>query len=363
MAAMVKRRDVLRAAATGLALPATGGCSYDATAYEEAADAVRRPLPPDPGADDLIRYATLAANGHNTQPWLFRSQARAVEILPDLSRRTPAADPDDHHLHASLGCAAENLSLAAMARGKSGEIVFDGAGEGRATVDLSAGPREETELFAAIPHRQCVRASYNTRPVTAEIVRRLERAATGQGMEAVFATDTRRVEEILELVIAGNSAQINDPAFVAELRDWIRFNPDAALAARDGLYSATSGNPSMPGWLGRMAFRLFLDEQSENDKYAEQIRSSAGIVIFAAATDDPEGWFSAGRAYQRFALQATVDGLKTAFVNQPVEVATVRRQLRDLLGFGDRRPDLVVRFGYGPAMPRSLRRPVDAVRA
>jgi hypothetical protein len=27
-------------------------------------------------------------------------------ILPDLSRRCPAVDPDDHHLFVSLGCAA-----------------------------------------------------------------------------------------------------------------------------------------------------------------------------------------------------------------------------------------------------------------
>jgi hypothetical protein len=30
-------------------------------------------------------------------------------------------------------------------------------------------------------------------------------------------------------------------------------------------------------------------------------------------------------------------------------------------GLGDRRSDLVVRFGRGPAMPLSMRRPVQAV--
>ena len=62
-----------------------------------------------------------------------------------------------------------------------------------------------------------------------------------------------------------------------------------------------------------------------------------------------------------FALQATALGLKHAFINQPVEVARLRPQLAALLGLGDRRPDLIVRFGYGPMLPRSLRRPVEAV--
>jgi hypothetical protein len=70
---------------------------------------------------------------------------------------------------------------------------------------------------------------------------------------------------------------------------------------------------------------------------------------------------AAGRAYQRFALQATIDGLKHAFLNQAVEVPAVRRELQALLGLGERRPDFVVRFGYGPPMPKSLRRKPDDV--
>ena len=46
---------------------------------------------------ELVRYATLAANGHNTQPWAFALERDAVTIQPDLARRTPAVDPDNHH--------------------------------------------------------------------------------------------------------------------------------------------------------------------------------------------------------------------------------------------------------------------------
>lgn len=56
-------------------------------------------------------------------------------------------------------------------------------------------------------------------------------------------------------------------------------------------------------------------------------------------------------------------GIRNAFLNQPVEVASVRPRLAQELGLGGRRPDLVVRFGRGPEMPRSLRRPVAAVLA
>jgi hypothetical protein len=83
--------------------------------------------------------------------------------------------------------------------------------------------------------------------------------------------------------------------------------------------------------------------------------------VFAAATNDTSGWFAAGRAYQRFALQATALGIRNAFINQPVEVSSLRPQIASFLGLGNRRPDLVVRFGRGPALPPSLRRPLEAV--
>lgn len=59
---------------------------------------------------ELVRYATLAANSHNTQPWRFRLSDGSILVLPDPGRRLPAVDPDDHHVFASLGCAIENIN-------------------------------------------------------------------------------------------------------------------------------------------------------------------------------------------------------------------------------------------------------------
>ncbi|NIA71533.1 Tat pathway signal protein [Pelagibius litoralis] len=360
---MLDRRRFIGSSALGGAALLLGGCSYDPTAYQAAVAEMTRPLPVNPDFRELVRYATLAANGHNTQPWTFRLQERGIDILPDFTRRTPVVDPDDHHLFASLGCAAENLAIAAKARGMAGDVIFESIGQGHISVDLSPAPREETGLFAAIPARQCSRAAYDGKAVPGAILDRLPLAAKRYAVETILLTDDKSREDILALVIEGNSRQMDDPAFLAELKHWIRFNPGHALAAGDGIYSATSGNPELPRWIGAPLFDLFFDKDSENDKYAAQIRSSAGVAVFVARTDDREGWFNAGRAYQRFALQATADGLKQAFVNQAVEVPAVRGELQTLLRIGGRRPNLVVRFGYGPRLPKSLRRPLEAVIA
>ncbi|CDH43325.1 conserved hypothetical protein [Candidatus Contendobacter odensis Run_B_J11] len=156
---------------------------------------------------------------------------------------------------------------------------------------------------------------------------------------------------------------MNDPAFVEELKAWIRFGDDEAVRTGDGLFARSSGNPSVPRWLGSLLFDLFFTTKSENDKYATHIRSSAGIAIFISEANDKVHWVEAGRCYERFALQAATLGIRNAFLNQPVEVSVLRPQFANALGIGSQRPDLVVRFGRGPEMPRSLRRPVQAVLA
>ncbi len=331
--------------------------------YNASVATTRARLAKNPDMLELIRYATLAASGHNTQPWRFRIGEGRIEILPDLTRRTPAVDPDDHHLFASLGCAAENLSLAAGARGGPGDISFDQANDGAVAFAFGGSATKTSALFDAIPTRQSTRAEFDGRPVSAGDLRVLSAAATTPGVDLVLLTGRPQIDRVRDLILAGNSAQIADPAFMRELKLWLRFNPRQANETGDGLFSATTGNPTLPAWLGPMMVDMLFNADSENEKYARQLQSTAGIAVFVSARDDKEHWVSAGRACQRFALQATALGLKHAFINQPVEVVSLRPELAALVGLPGRRPDIVMRFGYAAAMPFSARRPVDAVLA
>lgn len=327
--------------------------------YAKATKAMRAALAARPEAADLIRYATLAPNGHNAQPWRFASAPGQITIHPDYTRRTKVVDPDDHHLFISLGAAAENLSLAGAARGLRGEPVFD-AYSGTIGFDYSPGAALESPLFDAIPSRQSTRADYDGRQVSADHLRALAAEAV-PGVALVLLTDRARINDVRDLVLSGNTAQMSDPAFVIELKSWLRFNPSAALRTGDGLYSVASGNPALPDWIGPVAFDWLSGAQSQNDVYASQIQSSAGIAVFVGGGETPAHWVDVGRACQRFSLQATSLGMKHAYLNQPVEVAGLRPELAAIVGMPGRRPDPVMRFGYGAAMPYAPRRPVASV--
>lgn len=353
-----------------VALAATGGltaCTSGTgeSVYQSAVQQTWRlgPLQGLQGAalgTELVRCATLAPSSHNTQCWKFSLEKDAIAILPDLSRRCPAVDPDDHHLYVSLGCAAENLIQAARAHGRRGEAKFD---EARSAVHITLSPVAPvaTDLYNAIASRQSTRADYDGKPIASGDLARLETAAKSDRVRLLLLTDRPVLENVLDFVVQGNTAQMNDKAFVDELKAWIRFNGADAVRLGDGLFSKSSGNPEVPAWLGGLMFGFFFTPKAENQKYAKHLRSSAGVAVFAGAKEDKAHWVEVGRSYERFAPQATALGIRTAHVNMPVEVASLRPKFAEAIGLGRTRPDLVIRFGRGPTLPPSLRRPVQAV--
>ena len=251
---MINRRNVL----IGAGIAAASGAGLWALApkpdYDGLAASIREPLTPADDLHTLASYATLAANSHNTQPWLFAQHGSAISIAPDFTRETPAVDANHHHVFASLGCAAENLALAAGAAGRPAAVAYSDQNEGRVTIDLGGSRTARDPLFYAVTRRQCTRSLYDGRAVATDELAVIEKAAALSGARFLIVTDPAKIEEVLEMVVAANTSQVEDPAFRTELKQWLRFSSRRAVETRDGLYSGCSGNPTLPDWLGRSLF-------------------------------------------------------------------------------------------------------------
>src|ERR1700681_4275682 len=68
-----------------------------------ANDGIMRPL----------HSAILAANPHDTQPWLFAAAGDTITVIADRARNLGSFDPFRREMHLGLGCALENLTVAA----------------------------------------------------------------------------------------------------------------------------------------------------------------------------------------------------------------------------------------------------------
>ncbi len=309
---------------------------------------------------ELVRYATLAASSHNTQPWNFKLEPNKIIILPDFSRRCPVVDPDDHHLYVSLGCATENLLLAAQASGLKGNYFYD---EDTSSIHIEfeeITPSMST-LFKSIPKRHCSRTEYDGSLLSTEKLNKLKKAGQGNGVSVILITDNEQKMKVAQYVVEGNNIQFSDTAWTEELKSWIRFNEQDAIRTGDGLYGPVMGSPDVPKWLGMLFMKFGFSAKKQNEKDIHNIQSSSALAVLFSEVNDKSHWIEAGRCYQRLALQATDLGLSTAFINQPVEISTLRSKFAHYLGIDNKRPDLIIRIGYGSDMPKSLRRTVEQV--
>ena len=307
---------------------------------------------------DFQQLATLASrapSGHNTQPWLFDQEGDTFIIRPDFSKALPVVDPDHRELYISLGCAAENTLLAG---GK--QLTMD---NGQLTIHFSPSAKPivncQLSIVNSITSRQMNRRLYNRHPITAKSLS----ALTAVRPEAntnfyLWENGSEPFERLKPFIRKGNEIQMNDPAFLAELKSWIRYNKRQAEATRDGLSYAVFGAPNLPACLSKAIMGSMLKSSVQNRSDMKKLASASHVALFTTQHNTIEEWIRLGQTLQRFLLAATQEGIATAFLNQPCEVRSLAEDIRETFPIHREFPTLLLRLGYAKKMPYSLRRAI-----
>lgn len=306
----------------------------------------------------LICEAAKAPSGHNTQPWKFIIKGDTINICPDYSRALPVVDSDNHALFISLGCALENLIVAAGHYGFG--VSYEVTGEDDAlqieVVLSAANPAMEENLMKYIPLRQVTRGAYSNRKLSEADLLSLKEEIALPGTEIRYFISPEEIDSLTPFIIEGSDLQFTNKKFVEELVKWIRFNKRDAERSRDGIWGATMSLPSIPRWLGSFIMKRLVTAASESKRWRKLISASAGFALFTVEKDDVEHWIALGRSFQRFGLLTTKMGIKHAHVNMPCEEVIVRRKLAGRFCNNNMTPMLLVRFGYTTPTPYSYRR-------
>ena len=314
---------------------------------------------------DFQQLATLASrapSGHNTQPWLFDQEGDTFIIHPDFSKALPVVDPDHRELYISLGCAAENTLLAS---GK--QLTMDNEQKqlridnGQLTIKIQEEKIVNCQLSIvhSITSRQMNRRLYNRHPITAKSLS----ALTAVRPEAntnfyLWENGSEPFERLKPFIRKGNEIQMNDPAFLAELKSWIRYNKRQAEATRDGLSYAVFGAPNLPACLSKAIMGNMLKSSVQNRSDMKKLASASHVALFTTQHNTIEEWIRLGQTLQRFLLATTQEGIATAFLNQPCEVRSLAEEIRETFPIHREFPTLLLRLGYAKPMPYSLRRAI-----
>ena len=293
----------------------------------------------------MMEQAVKAPSGHNTQPWLFRVQKDRIQILPDMSKSLPAVDPDNRELFISLGCATENLCIAAEAKGYAPLPVFSGSGEITVLLSEASMIKETSGLIEEISVRQTNRGIYSGEMIPSDQLSYLRNTPLEENISLhLWSKGEWEFDTLSSYIFAGNNRQMNDHLFKRELKSWMRFNKNHVRATSDGLSYAVFGAPNLPRLISETIMGSVLKVGIQNRGDKKKLDSSSHLALFALRTNTLPEWFALGRSLQRFLLRATEKNIAFAFLNQPCEVRDLSGLLAKDLSFTNEIPALILRL-------------------
>jgi hypothetical protein len=77
----------------------------------------------------LVQAGILAANAHNAQAWRFAISGQRIDVYDDTGRSLGTVDAYRREVQLSVGCAVENIALAAQAAGLTPSVVLTPPGD------------------------------------------------------------------------------------------------------------------------------------------------------------------------------------------------------------------------------------------
>ena len=377
----ISRRKFLKLVGSGIAIFVVGGTVWRAfsngvfssgqgPAYEPWKD-WKSESEERTGPLSLVASAILASNPHNTQPWLFVVNPNAIDLFAAINRNIGAIDPYLREMYEGLGCALENLVLAAEAKGyrynlklmpnpaikthvASITLITNAKAQnikGNTTTTSRSSVNSETlSLYNAMPQRHTNRGPYDkNRPVSQDILESLgslNKTISPEERLAVFwftANDQRR--KIGDLMLQATQAIVDDKQQSYDVSKWYRSSWQDIQTFKDGLTVDVSGSPGYLDVLAKLLPPISKEEygssqlQLAKDTYVATA-AAYGIIVVHDVFDNIQR-LEGGMFYQRMHLWATSNELAMQPMNQITERVDREKSLGIKQTFGNAIRELI----------------------
>jgi len=317
----------------------------------------------------ILAEVSRAPSVHNVQPARWRFDDDAVTLLHDRTRRLPVGDPTGRDVEASLGASFEGMRIAlsrrCLALGQPTPLADDEDGPHRpvCTARIATGASVDP-LADAVMRRRTWRGDFA--PTDAESISAL--AAVSARDDALLLTSRADVDAVARLNDACSWEFMSDPAYHAELFDWMRLSRSDGRWDRDGLNADCLAMSVLERRAASIAFRPRAFRALKalgvaRALVAEESRvktAAAAVVFHRPANETP---FESGRAFYRLWLELTAAGFVACPMSSIADSTSgsgeVRARWRVSPG---RRVMNVLRVGKAPGEPpRSPRLPASEV--
>jgi nitroreductase len=327
--------------------------------HEQPADSRVQSGLTDSALTACVRAAVAAPSIHNSQPWRFRIRDGGIDVYADWERRLEVIDPSGRELLISVGAALFNLRLAIRRQGRAPVLRWlpepaDPDLVARVEPGRPVPPDATLDALAdAIPRRHTNRQPFARVVIPADVLEEMAVAARTEGATLRVAGPVARTA-VLGLVRSAELRLRGMGVYRAELAEWTR--EPAGSGRRDGIPPQAFGP-----WdaLEALPLRDFGLTRPRLHRASERFEPYPVIAVLSTDGDSVGQWLRAGQALQRVLLAATVHGLATTPMSQPLEIPALRELVTDTAA--GRWAQVILRLGYAQPTTPTPRRPLADV--
>lgn len=297
----------------------------------------------------LIRCALIAPSAHNSQPWNVRITDNGLELTIN-SERALLADIKNRQTMISMGCALENILIAAVAMKLKPIAHITGAPSDTNTYKIHVSfsndlttdlEKVDIDLISYLNKRRVNRSAYLDKHVDYSIFNAvIERF---DDLSFIFITDRHFKDRIADIVVDGMINSLNNDEFRAELADHLLPND---TEKKVGMVGASYGLPNFMSKIFPIMMRLFNVEKLNRSKDIMLLKKMTPVfVMITTSKDSVVSRTRVGQAYEHFALLAVKNNMATAPLAVIVESPKYRDELIEFMQI-DGVPMLFFRLGF-----------------
>lgn len=314
----------------------------------------------------LLQYAIRAPSTHNSQPWLFKIQENSCQIYFDPALRLSQADPLGRDLYISLGCALENLVLAAKYFRVYKDVAYLASGSNNLAAEVFfKSPAEHEELnlsyeklAEAIKKRVNARGVFQQKPVPEDFLKNILLTAQeylSSDLRLDVIKDEPTIKKVSSLTAEGLKIAYRSSDFRKEMSGWMRNSLTKTL---DGIPGYALKIPFLLSFIIPTTVRFFnLGGLLAKLNY-KSLSSAPLITVISARENNLVVWLKTGRLAERLLLEFTAAGLKTSIFVAAIEMGDLHKNLQEILS-----TDFIPQFLFAAGFMKGNQRPTPRFSA
>ena len=300
----------------------------------------------------LLNFPILAPSGHNSQPWSFSVEGNMASIHVNEERALSYSDTKRRQLLIAMGCALENLLVAADYYGFDSDVrYFPNASDHNVVVSVVLRRARPTQgdlkhLIFSIPERRTNRGKYEDRLPPEDFLKGIEKLSSAS-LGVALIGDKNRKDKIAEIVSSAQVEVMEDILFREELSHYIKSN---FTKSKTGMPGFALGVPAPISLIAsRLIKKVNLSEKTRKQD-EEVLKKFTPVFVVISAADDKMGHIQSGRLFEKIWLMAERRGMSMSPLAAAVQANNHAKTLQEMLGI-KHRPLIFSRLGYAEKKP------------